>query len=183
MSNGISNGNRKKPIISPELSHLEKVPVSDLVPFQGDLKELPRKNYLKLKRSLLNYGVVVPFFVWVNGDTCYINDGHQRQRVFNGEGWDMEVPIIRIPATDERDAKEKLLAISSQFGQITQEGWDAFTWDIPNAAEMFHFDGLPFVFGDFGKQEAPTEWKEYDETAADSVEYITCPHCGEKFPK
>lgn len=31
--------------------------------------------------------------------------------------------------------------------------------------------------------EPPTEWKEYDETAADDVEFITCPHCGEKFPK
>lgn len=27
------------------------------------------------------------------------------------------------------------------------------------------------------------EFKEYDESIADEVEYITCPHCGEKFPK
>lgn len=27
------------------------------------------------------------------------------------------------------------------------------------------------------------EFKEYDESVADEVEYITCPHCGEKFPK
>ena len=27
------------------------------------------------------------------------------------------------------------------------------------------------------------EFKEFDESIADTVEYITCPHCGEKFPK
>ena len=27
------------------------------------------------------------------------------------------------------------------------------------------------------------EFREYDESIADEVEYITCPHCGEKFPK
>ena len=151
----MSNG--KLPAISPELAHLERVPISSLVQFQGDLKILTTKKYIKLRESITEHGLIVPFFVWVHNNIYYINDGHQRQRVFNGEGWDMEVPIIRIPATDERDAKEKLLAISSQFGQITQEGWDAFTWDIPDAAEMFHFDGLPFVFGDFGEGEQEQE--------------------------
>lgn len=27
------------------------------------------------------------------------------------------------------------------------------------------------------------EFKEYDESIADDVEYITCPHCGQQFPK
>jgi hypothetical protein len=29
----------------------------------------------------------------------------------------------------------------------------------------------------------PDDFKSYDESVADEVEYITCPHCGEKFPK
>ena len=31
--------------------------------------------------------------------------------------------------------------------------------------------------------ELPESWPEYDEDIADDVEYIICPHCGEKFPK
>lgn len=27
------------------------------------------------------------------------------------------------------------------------------------------------------------EFKEYDESIADNVEFIECPHCGQKFPK
>jgi hypothetical protein len=27
------------------------------------------------------------------------------------------------------------------------------------------------------------DWKEYDESAADDVEYIECPECGHKWPK
>jgi hypothetical protein len=29
----------------------------------------------------------------------------------------------------------------------------------------------------------PDGFPEYDETVADEVEYLTCPHCGEQFPK
>ena len=31
--------------------------------------------------------------------------------------------------------------------------------------------------------DVPNDFKEYDESAADSVEYCTCPSCGHKFPK
>ena len=31
--------------------------------------------------------------------------------------------------------------------------------------------------------ELPDEFPEYDEDIANDVEFITCPHCGEKFPK
>ncbi len=31
--------------------------------------------------------------------------------------------------------------------------------------------------------ELPDEFPEYDEGIADDVEFVTCPHCGEKFPK
>ena len=176
----------KLPAIAPTLAHLEHVPISKLAPFQGDLKDLSVKNYKRLCGQLLENGIIVPFFVWVDSEGVFwILDGHQRDRVFTGEGWQIDVPIIRIDATDRTDAKQKLLAISSQYGAITQEGWDEFTFDLPDgwALENVHFDALPFVFGDMDLPDAPDEWKEYDESAADDVQYIDCPHCGERFPK
>ena len=155
------------PTISSELSHLEHVPISALTPFQGDLKELSVKNYKKLKGQILENGIIVPFYVWEHDATLFILDGHQRDRVFTGEGWDIDVPVIRIQAEHEQDAKKKLLAISSQYGKVTQEGWDEFTYDLDEgwALDNVHFDALPFVFTDLGQAE--------DESTGDDAEAQT----------
>jgi hypothetical protein len=130
------------------------------VPFQGELKELSEREYNKLKKSITENGLIVPFFVW--SETGKLLDGHQRLRVFTREGWVMDVPVVYVSAVDELDAKRKLLVISSQYGKVTQEGWDAFTFDIPEPwiQETVQFDALPFVFGEWeelggGQDETP----------------------------
>lgn len=177
---------QNEPVVSQSLSHLEHVPSSALVPFQGALKDLSAKNYRRLKKQLLDNSIIVPFFVWENEGVLYLLDGHQRDRVFQGENWNMDVPIIRVEAADRVEAKKKLLAISSQYGKITQEGWDEFTFDFEEgwALENVHFDALPFVFGDWddGENIEDVEFKEYDESVADDVKMCVCPSCGHEFP-
>jgi hypothetical protein len=55
---------------------------------------------------------------------------------------------VYISAENEQDAKRKLLVISSQYGKVTQEGFDEFTFDLDDEwiLETAHFDALPFVF-------------------------------------
>jgi hypothetical protein len=171
------------------LASLEYVPSNTLTPFQGNLKDLSVKNFKRLKGQLLENGIIVPFYVWENEGALYLLDGHQRDRVFQAEGWDFDVPIIRFQATDRVEAKKKLLAISSQYGHVTQEGWDEFTFGIEEGwtLENVYFDALPFVFGDFANEDdfdpESVDFKEYDETTADDVQYCTCPKCGHEFPK
>lgn len=62
--------------------------------------------------------------------------------------------------------------------------WDAqqIAADIEAGMELgyaFSEDELAAIAGGV----IPDGFKEYDESAANDVEYITCPHCGEKFPK
>jgi hypothetical protein len=57
------------------------VPLADLTPLQGDLKQLSTANFEKLKRSILKHGITFPFFVWQSDGTNYILDGTQRDRV------------------------------------------------------------------------------------------------------
>lgn len=144
--------------IAPELKDLPHVPIDSLEPFQGDLKELSKREYAKLKKSLLDNGIIVPFFVWK--ETGKILDGHQRERVFINEGWLMDVPVIYISADSEQDAKQKLLVISSQYGRVTQEGWDGFTFDLDDEwiKQTVNFDALRFVFEDFGNN--PDDWQD-----------------------
>jgi hypothetical protein len=173
---------KKRPAIVEELADLPHVPISALQPFQGELKQLSDREYQKLKNSLLEHDVFVPFFVWQ--ETGKLLDGHQRLRVFIKEGWDMDVPVLYISAQTEPEAKRKLLVVTSQYGRVTQDGWDEFTWDIDDAAEIAQFDALPFVFDIPGDDdELPEEWPEYDESAADDVEFLECPECGHEWPK
>ncbi len=60
------------------------------------------------------------------------------------------------------------------------------SWDFDILADQFNQDDLlawgfePFELG--GSVEPP-DFKEYDESIADDVEMIACPHCGKSFPK
>ena len=168
--------------IAPELRDLPHYQLGDLLELQGDLKDLTERNAAKLRRSIAKHGVFVPFFVWPAPDgNKYILDGHQRKRtlVTDGHGA-LPVPCVLVHADTLQEAKEKLLVISSQYGRISQEGYDEFTFDLPDVGEMVNFDALSF---EFNNGDMPEDWKEYGENAADDVEYITCPNCDHKFPK
>lgn len=125
-------------------------------PLQGDLKDLSEANYKKLKGVLEKRGFDVPLFLWKSGEDYFLMDGHQRQRVMTREDMQpYEVPYILIDAKDEKEAKSKLLEITSQYGTITQEGFDAFIAELDEAEvlEAVHFDALSFG----GKEETDVE--------------------------
>lgn len=45
-------------------NNLETIPIADLLPSQGDLKDLTEKNYKKLKNVIEQRGFSVPVYVW-----------------------------------------------------------------------------------------------------------------------
>jgi DNA modification methylase len=136
-------------------NNLPTIDYRQVKPLQGNLKDLTDKNYAKLKRVLEKRGFTVPLFIWVEHvdvdgvsmPVYWLMDGHQRQRVMLKEDMQpYEVPYIRIDAPDLRTAKAQLLEISSQYGTITQEGFDEFTGDMEAAEfEDTVFDALTFV--------------------------------------
>jgi hypothetical protein len=125
--------------ISPTLSSLEKVDYRTLKDFQGNLKELSEKHYNKLKKSIEKQ-FDFPFFVWKDSkNVCWIFDGHQRHRVLTKEAaTPYELPCVFIDAKNQKEAKKKLLALNSQYGTMTKEGFDEFTFDF----EPFEFEEL-----------------------------------------
>jgi hypothetical protein len=125
--------------ISPTLANLETVDYRELKDFQGNLKDLTEKHYNKLKKSI-GKQFDFPFFVWRDSNNNnWIFDGHQRHRVLSKElATPYELPCIFIDAKDEKEAKKKLLALNSQYGTMTKEGFDEFTFDF----EPFELDEL-----------------------------------------
>lgn len=127
--------------------NLPTIPIADLLPSQGKLKDLDDKNYKKLKNVIANRGFRVPVFVWIDkGGLKWLLDGHQRQRLLTTEGWNEPIPYLTIKAKSKQEAMAILLEITSQYGTITQEGLDEFiaTYELPEA-EVYgatNFDAL-----------------------------------------
>jgi DNA modification methylase len=101
-------------------------PLENLSNFQGDLKSITPENLGKLKNRLVKHGINVPVFVWVSGAKSYIMDGHQRVaalRSLQEDGYEIpDVPVAYIQAKNRKDAKEKLLGITSQYGDFSKQG-------------------------------------------------------------
>jgi hypothetical protein len=99
---------------------------ADLIPFQGDLKELSKENYERLRKQIIELGFSEPVSVWKNQGKLYILNGHQRTRAvlkMREEGFAVAtLPINFVEAENEQEAKYKILALTSQFGTITEEG-------------------------------------------------------------
>jgi hypothetical protein len=102
------------------------LPLDKLVPLQGNLKVLSVREFEKLQASLLQYGISFPFLAWKQNGTTYILDGHQRDTVLRKmreQGWKIPpVPVAYVQAKSKKEAMEKILLISSKYGQITHEG-------------------------------------------------------------
>lgn len=98
-----------------------------LTPLQGELKSLTEKKYEKLKASLLRHGFVFPEYVWKNGKTNYVTDGHQRLRALSKmkeEGIGLEggkVPIVYVHAENKKHAMELILAAMSEYGSYDED--------------------------------------------------------------
>lgn len=112
----------------------QTLPIDRLLEFQGNLKRLTQKNREKLMASILEKGFIAPIFVWDDAGEYRLLDGHQRLKTLlwmREKGWDIPMlPVDIIEADDEQDAKKKLLAITSQYGEFTTDGYAEFINDI-----------------------------------------------------
>lgn len=101
------------------------LPFDSLEEFQGGLKKISKANLEKLKRRIIRDGINVPVFVWRVNDWCRVLDGHQRLKALQSlreDGYELPlIPVAYIDAEDEADARQKLLGITSQFGEFEME--------------------------------------------------------------
>src|SRR6266850_5556627 len=106
------------------------IDLAKLTPLQGELKELSDANFEKLNQSILKRVITFPFFIWQSEGTNYILDGTQRDRVLkrmSDEGYKIPLlPCALIQAKDRREAAEKILLISSQYGKMTNNSLEDF---------------------------------------------------------
>src|SRR5215468_365595 len=161
--------------------------LANLTPLQGELKELTGANFEKLKQSILKHGITFPFFVWQSEDKNYILDGTQRDRVLKRmaeEGYQVPpLPCALIQAKDRKEAAEKILLISSQYGRMTEESLNEFLAENDlSFLELSDELKLPAIderyFADPNDFTASTE---DEQGRLDKKNPVTCPESGHEF--
>lgn len=113
-----------------------RIPYTDLHELQGDLKEMTKERYAKFRALVLDKGIWFACHVWrdtsdqqavVAGTAkMWIIDGHGRKKLFQtmaDEGYDIPpIPCVEIQAASIKEAKEAVLAASSNFQRATGQG-------------------------------------------------------------
>lgn len=166
---------------------------------QGDLKSLNNANFNKLKGQLMEHGFFVPFFITKLGNSFYLLDGHQRYRVLTelSDNKELEIPdkfpAVLINSKSVDDAKKKLLAITSQYGKITNDSFSYFTSDLDMKLEdCFNFDAFNIdkLFNNdkdinpnkSSEIEIEDDFSSKDFSSKDeSFSKVICPHCNKDF--
>lgn len=108
----------------------ETLKLDDLQDFQGHLKIRNDDDYKKIIKSIEKHGFSFPFFVWKHDDKNLVLDGHGRLRALqimrdNGISID-EVPVVYVDVKNEKEAKDLLLRLNSQYGKMTKQSVSEF---------------------------------------------------------
>jgi len=105
-------------------------------------------------------------------------DGNTRRNLGPDEVW-------YIAQTDMTQAEVDGLVMF--YDPLAVPDWDAELLKMLAEETAVSGDVLPEmleeILAELAAEQLPDTWPEYDESAADDVEYLECPECGHKWPK
>lgn len=133
----------------------------------NSLKEKKNRDVGDLKLSILKHGFKIPLVIWEQGN--YITDGAGRVlalEMLEYEGYTIpDIPYVPILAKSKKNAKELTLAISSQYGNITEESFKEFVLDLQEIdLGIYNLPGLNFE-GIEWKPQGKTEYEVQEDEA------------------
>lgn len=110
-------------------------------------------------------------------------DGHLRVAMAISQGEETEVPVLYVDLEPEEEA----LALASidpiaALATADKEQLDGLLREVSTGDAAVQAM-LAKLAADEGIVPPDVTFKEYDESVADEVEYLTCPECGHKWPK
>lgn len=122
--------------------------LEELIELQGNLKVLTDDNYSKLKKGIIELGFLEPVTIW--RDRNEILNGHQRVttlRRMADEGYSIpSIPVNSISVEDKAEAKRVILALTSQYGSMTEGSLAEFlkeaAIDIEDVLADYSFAGI-----------------------------------------
>lgn len=170
------------------------LPHGKLEDFQGKLKNLTDEAYSRLRKEILEHGFSFPPAVWrTPGGKWKLLDGHQRVHAVKRlveEGYSIdELPVVTVQAKSEKEAKLKLLAATSQYGEMQRQGLYEFMEDAGLGIEDISLN-MKFAEIDLGSFEeeffgTPERKETVGATEIKEIEFSKfahkCPKCQFEF--
>jgi hypothetical protein len=156
------------------------LPIDAIFDFQGGLKRLSQENAIRLATSLFVNGFCAPFFIWERDSDAMCLDGHGRLNVLCGlreAGIPIPsmLPVAYIMADNESEARQKLLAITSQYGEFEIAQLDDWLKNIDADIR----DSLRIVDNEMKLSVGVVAEESEKKTSA--KEPCICPACGYEF--
>lgn len=115
-------------------SGADTLPLDAIEDFQKGLKKRSKQDVELIIKSIERFGFSFPFFVWKGEGHNWCLDGHGRIAALaemRRRGCNLPLfPVCYIEAVDEEEAKQKLLRLNSQYGDMTRETVLQFAEDI-----------------------------------------------------
>jgi len=154
------------------------LPLDLLLEFQGNLKTLPKKNLSDLKRRIVEDGFIAPMFVCDIAGDYKVVDGERRLTALislRQEGFDIPmIPVDFIEAKDEKEARARVLSISSQYGIMNEAELQEWLNELDDGIA----ETLRLIETDIEKS---IDGKESDRQEEIEPELCTCPECGHQW--
>lgn len=149
----------------------------------NNLKSKKGRDVGDLKESIIKLGFKVPLFIWVEGK--YIVDGAGRfmaLEMLEYEGYKIpDIPYLPIKASNKKQAKQAVLAISSSYGRVTPESIGEFTFDL-NDIDLSFINIEGFDLEEIEWTPPKTKEIDIDEDVKGKTKHEhTCPNCSFKF--
>jgi ParB-like chromosome segregation protein Spo0J len=167
----VSTGNRK----------IKMIPLSTLLPYGKNARTHSDDQIEQITASIREFGWTNP--VLVDGENGIIA-GHARVEAAKRLGM-ADVPCIVLDGLSEAQKRAYVLADNKL---ALNAGWDEelLRLELQDLKELdFNLDLIGFTAEELADVMLgpDVDQKEYDESAADDVQLVTCPKCGHSFPK
>lgn len=114
-------------MINVKCSTGDALSVTEMTPFQGELKKRTDKDIDAMTASLDTDGLLMPFAIWRSEGKNYIIDGHGRYQAVtkmcitrDAALLQQRFPVLFIDAETEAAARNALLQITSTYGKVSK---------------------------------------------------------------
>ena len=172
------------PKTSKSLQNASKIvlkPLKSLLPYLNNPRTHSEEQVEQIAASIKEFGFTNP--ILLDGDNGIIA-GHGRLTAANLLGL-KSVPCIELSHLSEAQKRAYIIADNKL---ALNAGWDEelLRLELTELKELgvdlqlIGFDQMELADIMLGKD---VEFKEFDESAADDVQMVTCPQCGHSFPK
>ena len=165
------------------------VALNTLTPWERNPKTISKTH---AKRLLELWERLGQFQTIAIGPAGEVYDGHQRLSVLkaaHGNGYTVQA-LQSSRALTEKEREE--LTVAAHVGTVGQFDWgelanwnagDLQAWGLDAEALRDWNAGAAALDAMLDSEVPDVEFKEYDESIEDEVEFVECPSCGHKFPK